>query len=272
MKSYIHFLILIISTLLLHSCREVIEVDTPSAVTKLVIEADIVLTKGKDNSHQIIKLTETGDINAKKPTPATGAEVRITTKDDTDIIFEEKEPGIYSTKRFVAQLNEEYKLNIKYNNEVYQSSNSFVSVPAIKEISQTTDLGYSETTEVVWTWDDPAEANYYYFECAYKTETDTLKESWSWDDSYESGGELYDYFESEDFKKGVEVSISISGISKQYLTFIQLLYHQENAGAGPFSAPPVNVKGNILNITKPENYPYGFFSMREMDVRTYIVQ
>ncbi len=271
MKSYIKIFILVLSSIVLHSCKEVIDVETPSAITKLVIEADLTLTKEKDNSKQTITLTETGDLNTKKPIPAQGADVKISF-DGSVIQFEETQPGIYTTENFVAKLGYEYVLDIEYNKESYQSKQEFVAVSKIKDVGQSIEFGDEiDVPEVIWTWDDPAGVdNFYFFELEY---IDSLNEiqhhNWSWDDSFEDGYEMYDFFETDKFKKGVEIKISISGITKQYNTFLQLLDNQETPNTGPFSSPPVNVRGNILNISNEKNYPYGYFILREKDDVVY---
>jgi len=276
MKLYIKIFILIISTSFLHSCKEIIDVDTPSAVTKLVIEADLTFTKGKDNNKQTITLTETGTLNSKESIPAKGANVSISLEDGPVIQFEETKSGVYTTENFVAKLGYEYVLDIEYNNEKYQSKQEFIAVSEIKEVGQSIEFGnFIDEPEVIWTWDDPVGIdNFYFFEVEYNIDSldEIQRENWSWDDSFEDGNELYDFFESDQLKKGVEIKISVSGITKQYSTFLQLISNQENQAPGPFASTPVNVKGNVLNISKSENYPYGYFILREKDEVVYVFE
>ncbi len=40
-----------------------------------------------------------------------------------------------------------------------------------------------------------------------------------------------------------------------------------NNGGGPFQSPPATVRGNIINTTNSANYPLGYFSLSEVDIR-----
>jgi hypothetical protein len=45
-----------------------------------------------------------------------------------------------------------------------------------------------------------------------------------------------------------------------------------NNGGGPFQSPPATVRGNIINTTDKANYPLGYFSLSEIDFRSYTIQ
>ncbi|MNL29563.1 hypothetical protein D3C87_1512480 [compost metagenome] len=41
---------------------------------------------------------------------------------------------------------------------------------------------------------------------------------------------------------------------------------------GPFQSPPATVKGNIINTTDKNNYPLGYFSLCETDLKKYTIK
>jgi len=41
---------------------------------------------------------------------------------------------------------------------------------------------------------------------------------------------------------------------------------------GPFQSPPATVKGNIINTTNKENYPLGYFSLSETDLKKFTIK
>ena len=52
----------------------------------------------------------------------------------------------------------------------------------------------------------------------------------------------------------------------------KLLNIAGSQGGNPFVAPPATLKGNIVNLTNPDNYPLGYFCLGEIDTKTYTVQ
>ena len=62
------------------------------------------------------------------------------------------------------------------------------------------------------------------------------------------------------------------GCSKRYYQFMFLLLSQTADGAGgPFSTTPATVRGNMVNKSNEDNYPFGFFRLSETDTVEYIV-
>ena len=62
------------------------------------------------------------------------------------------------------------------------------------------------------------------------------------------------------------------GCSKRYYEYMFLFLSQTATGAGgPFSTTPATVRGNMINITKEDNYPLGYFRLSETDTKVYTV-
>lgn len=93
-----------------------------------------------------------------------------------------------------------------------------------------------------------------------------------YNDQFEDGSQLTDYYEYDDILPGDLFQVSLKAISERYDTYLTLLDSQAEADIGPFATPPANVKGNIVNETTPDNYPYGFFIMSENVTEEYIFQ
>ncbi len=83
-------------------------------------------------------------------------------------------------------------------------------------------------------------------------------------DEFQNGNDLFFDFEKEtgddnedaDFEVGERVEISIYGITERFYNYMNLLLEQTENG-NPFSAPPVQLRGNCVNTTNDENYPFG---------------
>ena len=64
---------------------------------------------------------------------------------------------------------------------------------------------------------------------------------------------------------------TLYGISKQYYNYMFTLISQSGESLGPFVTQPATVKGNIINMSNPENYALGYFRVSQEDTYTYVV-
>jgi hypothetical protein len=51
-----------------------------------------------------------------------------------------------------------------------------------------------------------------------------------------------------------------------------LLQQGSDDGGGPFETQPATVRGNCINITNPNNYPFGYFRLSEVDEVIYTIE
>lgn len=279
MPKFIFSISAIILILMFGSCETVVDIDLETSQERLVVEALIRWEKGTAGNNQLIKLQKTipffdGDI-----TPVTGAQVAITSESGTTFTFSETEPGFYETTTFVPAFGTSYTLSINYDNEVYESTETFFPVPEIDEVTQSIDDGFSsEDPEVnIFFTDFPGTEDFYRIFFFQNRIINGVEEpfdmiNFTYDDSFEDGNQLSDFFESELFLPGDIFTIQVFGISEAFNNYIYLIQTQGDADIGPFATPPVNVKGNLKNITTEANYPYGYFSLMEFDSETLIFQ
>ena len=55
--------------------------------------------------------------------------------------------------------------------------------------------------------------------------------------------------------------------------FMFILLQQSNdEGGGPFETQPATVRGNCVNMTNPDNFPFGYFRLSEVDKIIYTVE
>ena len=69
-------------------------------------------------------------------------------------------------------------------------------------------------------------------------------------------------------RKRNTVNIGMYGISKSYYDYIKILISQLG-GVGLFESTPVDVKGNCINTTNPENYAFGYFRLSQVVKTSY---
>ena len=261
------------------SCTDVVDVETPEAESRLVVEASIDWEKGTLGNNQTIKLsTSVPYFDELSNNAAIGASVKIT-NDDTiqEFIFVDQGNGDYTTSIFTPVLNQSYTLEIIYNGEVFTANETLTPVTDIEEVNQSITDGFNdEALEVNVLFNDPInEENFYFFK--FREQGDLLPELLDISDEFTNGNQMKVFFEKEDdedinqteFEPGDIVNIEFFGVSEQYFNYMRLLIEQYGSAGDPFGSVPVPLKGNCLNTTNSEKYAYGYFRLTQAENQTY---
>ncbi len=281
MKTFLRTSILLL-TLILVSCSDVIDVPVQMAPTRLVVEASIDWEKGTTGNEQSIRLsTSTAFFNTTGNTAVAGASVIISNDANGDeFLFVDQNNGEYVTSEFVPILGQSYTLVIIHDGENYVAQETLNSVTDITDIYQGREDGFDdEELEIHIEFTDPAEeANYYLFR--FQKEGNLLPEFEVGNDEFVNGNEIdwwYEVQEDEDTDKvdvlqpGDVVSIEMRGISSAYNDYMEILIEQIG-GVGLFQATPVAVRGNCVNLTNPDNYAHGYFRLTEVNKTSYTIE
>jgi len=274
MKKYIYIFSLLF--IALSSCEDVVDVDLKTSQERLVIEGMFYWEKGTLGNEQNVKLSRTSSYYNNQILAANDATVFVTNKETLEVFnFVEVENGNYHTANFVPIENNRYELTVVFNGETYTAEETLFISPEIEEIVQSTEEGLNtETPEVTVYFNDFIDQEDYY-RVRYDhyrngEEIDVI--DFTYDSRFQENNLLFDFYESEEFEVGDDITISIVKISKQFYTFINILEQQGNGGIGPFSSPPANVKGNCINTTNEAHYPYGYFGLHQVTTATHIIE
>lgn len=276
MQTFIRIMLLLL-TIALTSCEDVIDVPVQTAPTRLVIEASLDWQKGTAGNEQSIKLSaSTAFFETTESTAVTGASVTVTHDVDGELfIFADQNNGEYTTAEFVPVIGQSYTLEIIHNGETYSANETLNAVPDITQLYQDTEEGFNDEdleVHVIFT-DPPKEGNNFLFK--FKKQGELLPVLEVGSDEFVNGNEIDWWYEIEEdddtakleaFAAGDIVTIEMYGISEAYKDYITILIDQIG-GVGLFESTPVSVKGNCVNRTNPENYAYGYFRLTEV-VRT----
>ncbi|CAM4313387.1 DUF4249 domain-containing protein [Zobellia roscoffensis] len=277
MRNYIKITVLLL--VLSISCTDVVDVDVQEAPTRLVIQASLDWEKGTMGNEQMVKLrTSTEFFDTTSNTEVTGASVSVT--NDTsgeEFIFTDQNNGEYITTEFVPVLNQSYTLEVVHNGETYSAQETLMPVTEITDLYQDREDGFdNEELELHVEFTDPVdEENFYLFK--FQRQGDLLPEFEVGYDEFVNGNEIdwwYEQEEDEDTDKievlvpGDVVAIEMYGISEAYYDYMDILIDQIG-GVGIFSATPVSVKGNCVNLTTPDNYAHGYFRLTEVNKASY---
>lgn len=270
MKKIIYILLISLS---FWSCEDVIELDLESAEPRLVIDASLNWYKNTNGNFQFIKLTLSAPFFEDTVPPATGAQVFVTDSFNNKFDFIEDEAGIYRNDDFIPSIDRTYNLNIQYNNETYTATERLISVSPIESVEQNNNGGFSgEETEFKAFYTDPKDIeNFYLFEFINTvSNTQSLE---VYDDEFTDGNRIFAFHSDEDLVAGDELIIRGFGVSERFYEFMNILLQQtDDENGDPFETQPALVRGNCINETNPDNYPFGYFKVSEVSVFSYIVE
>ncbi|MCK0192087.1 DUF4249 domain-containing protein [Arenibacter sp. F20364] len=277
MKSYLKLAVVAI-IVIFTSCTDVIDLEVQTAPTRLTIEASLDWEKGTSGNEQTIKLsTSTPYYDNTTVTAVSGAAVKVTNNTDgSEFVFEDMNNGEYTTSSFVPVIGQSYTLQVLYKGETYTATETLMSVVDISELSQSREDGFDdEIMEINIAFMDPeSEENYYLIKL--KERGDLLVELFDVEDEFANGNEITLFYEKQEdkdtntkeFETGDIVDVELLGISKAYYDYIGILISQ-NEPSGPFGTTPVALRGNCVNLTKPDNYAFGYFRLTEVVKKSY---
>lgn len=278
MQNYIRITILLLS-IVLSSCEDVVDVTVQAAPTRLVIEASLDWEKGTMGNEQRITLrTSTPYFDTASITAATGASVTVTNDVSGDrFVFADQNDGDYTTTEFVPVMGQSYTLEVIHDGQTYEAKETLSAVPDIIDIFQDRIDGFSDEDlelHVIFN-DPPEEGNSYLF--VFQREGELLPDLEVGYDEFVNGNEIDWWYELEDdedtdkdetLQPGDVVDIEMYGISEAYKNYMEILIEQIDRG-GPFQTTPVSVKGNCTNLTDPDNYAHGYFRLTEVNKTNY---
>ncbi|WP_439152659.1 DUF4249 domain-containing protein [Winogradskyella sp.] len=263
----------LLTFIVLLGCEDVIDVDLNTTEPRLVIDASINWIKGTTGNEQSIKLTLSAPFFDDEVPPANDAIVKIIDTNNNVFNFsEEGDSGIYRNNSFVPLIGEIYTLTIDYNDEVYKATEIMKSVSSIDFIEQNNEGGFTgEDIELKAYYTDPVnEENYYFFE--FISDIPVVPTLEVYEDRFTNGNQIFGFYTEEDLESGDEVTIRNYGVSKEFYEFMFILLQQgSQESGGPFETQPATVRGNCVNETNSNNFPFGYFRLSEVDEVIYTV-
>ena len=267
-------IIIILITVFTFSCEDVVDIDLPTAEPRLVIDASINWFKGTTGNDQRIRLTLSVPFYDSEIPPALNAQVFITDLNGNTFTFiDNRNSGLYINTEFIPELNGIYNLTINYNGETFTATETLKSVAEIEYVEQNLEGGFTgEETEIKAYFTDPGDAeNYYFFE--YIPNFNVTPSLDTFKDEFVNGNEIFGFYVDEDLNIGDDIIIRNYGVSERFYEFMFILLQQSSEdGGGPFETQPATVRGNCVNQTNPENFPFGYFRLSEVSEFNYTIE
>lgn len=258
--------------LLSSSCEDAVTLDLETGETKIVVDAEIIWQKGTDGNEQTIKISKTAPYYNNTTPKVSGAQVRIENKNGDIFTFNETEPGSYICTNFVPVIDMDYTLFVTAEGQSFTAVEKLTSVTPIDKVQQgiVPDFDGKNIIELTFTYKDPADkVNFYLTD--YKSAFLLFPEYELTDDELFNGNVITArYSDGDKIKHGSTVEITNRGVSKNFYNYMKLIL--QVYGGSPFSIPPGNIRGNIINTKDSNNFAFGYFRLCEADKVDYLVK
>ncbi|KAF2330214.1 DUF4249 domain-containing protein [Flavobacterium daemonense] len=253
------------------SCEDVVNLDLDTADSKLVIDAEIVWKKGTDGSQQVIKISKTAPYYDGTTPKVSGAIVRVENSNGDVFTFNQTEAGVYTCTNFVPVINMDYKLFIQAEGKTLTAVEKLTSVTPIDKVEQNIvpDFGGKDVIELTFYYKDPIDQENYYV-TDYHSEFLIYPEYEITNDELYNGNEISTRYSHKDMKPGNTVKILHRGVSKNFFNYMKLILDASNSN--PFTIPPGNIRGNIVNTNNADDYALGYFRLCEASEVDYLVK
>lgn len=271
------------------SCENVIDVETPTDVPRLVVEALIRVDDNESFLPVQVKVSQTNNFFEEIP---------VTELESIVILYEEFEDGVsaFTGSSTLAEVAPDtgiyepdpdfmddqriptivifaekvvFSMIIRHQGRVYFAETEYVPAVPIISVQQGNGKFFSDddTELIVLFADDPSRDNNYVFDFDFNEYLVT-------DDEFYQG-QLFEfsYFYDRQFEPGTEIEVSILGADQVFFNYMDLLIEQSGETQGVFQTPVATVRGNVFDITgldndqlvdnvaRPDQFPLGYFAV-----------
>ena len=272
---YFSALLLFALTISLFSCEDVIEVEVQNTTPRLVIDAQFNMYT-KEQRLRLeggVRLSFSANYFDEELPVVKDALVTITHLNsglEYPLLFDES-IGMFVPDKidFLTDFNSKYELSVLHQGQAYTGSTVFVPVPPIlKAVQGTKTLFSGDETEIILSFQDFSEREDFYL---YDFGQEIYRPI---EDRFFQGEEFVfsHFYSSDEVKVGDLITIKAHGVEEQYYNYFNLILTLTDSNGGPFQSLPASSRGNILNVTQPDNYPLGYFLISESDQKQLLIE
>ncbi|GAB5524217.1 MAG: DUF4249 domain-containing protein [Roseivirga sp.] len=264
------------------------EVDIEEGPVRLVVEGRITYNPDDASGYQFIRLSTTAPYFENQAVPAvSGALVAVTNiRTNRRVPFTESDirPGIYETNDLMAEVGEEYRLEIEYNGDQYEAIERLLPVASIDRIFQEFEeetLVSDEGIKVKVDYTDPIDERNFYHWQTYRNDTLLVTAdpgnvfNLISSDEFYNGLTITGFGPSRDFafRGGDMAEVRQYALSESAYIFYRNYYEQVvGVSPGLGDVVPATLRGNIQNLSNPDLYPLGYFEASEVAIAHWVVQ
>jgi len=258
----------ILTVLLFSNCEKVVDIDVPTIEPKLIIDAsfEVLFNESPVTANVVVKLKLSTDyFDDTIPTVSDAIVFLTNTTDGSVINFSDVNlnGNFAPIINFIPKDAIEYELTVVYKSEIYKGTATKVKSTQIDSAIQGDETLFSgKETEVKVTFKDNGDnENYYLFNFTnnlFLPLEDRFFNGTNYNFSF--------FYQEEEIEVPTNVTVTMSGITKDYFTYFRILQNQSGtSGGGPFQSVPSSLLGNVINTTNEANFPLGYFHISETD-------
>ena len=258
----------ILTVLLFSNCEKVVDIDVPTIEPKLIIDAsfEVLFNESPVTANVAVKLKLSTDYFDETIPNVSDAIVFLTNTTDGSVInFSDVNlnGNFAPIINFIPKDAIEYELTVVYKSEIYKGNATKVKSTQIDSAIQGDETLFSgKETEVKVTFKDNGDnENYYLFNFTnnlFLPLEDRFFNGTNYNFSF--------FYQEEEIEVPTNVTVTMSGITKDYFTYFRILQNQSGtSGGGPFQSVPSSLLGNVINTTNEDNFPLGYFHISETD-------
>ena len=258
----------ILTVLLFSNCEKVVDIDVPTIEPKLIIDAsfEVLFNESPVTANVSVKLKLSTDyFDDTIPTVSDAIVFLTNTADNAVINFSDVNLNGNFTPiiNFIPKDAIAYELTVIYKNEIYKGNATKVKSTKIDSAIQGDETLFSgKEIEVKVAFKDNVDnENYYLFNFTnnlFLPLEDRFFNGTNYNFSF--------FYQEEEIEVPTNVTVTMSGITKDYFTYFRILQNQSGtSGGGPFQSVPSSLLGNVINTTNEDNFPLGYFHISETD-------
>lgn len=248
-------------------CEDVVDIDLSTETPKFVIDARGIQQENQDTLYLLVRLSQTAGFYKNQVPKISDAEVSVQIENQ-DIDIPQVSEGTYATVMPILY-NTDYTLHVSWKDQEYEGTTQLYKTVPFDYTEQSNNTIDPDLTSINAYFTDPEnEDNFYFFTFISKYG----KSNDFTDDALINGSQVSTFY-ADEFDPGDEIQVNIMGIGERYYNYISVLLPQTQDNAGnPFSTAPSTVRGNLKNLTQPEDFPLGYFRLSQEFQITYVVE
>ena len=259
----------ILTVLLFSNCEKVVDIDVPTIEPKLIIDAsfEVLFNATPVTANVVVKLKLSTDYFDETIPTVSDAIVFLTNTADSSVInFSDVNlnGNFKPIINFIPKDAIEYELTVIYKSEIYKGNATKVKSTQIDSAIQGDETLFSgKEIEIKVAFKDNVDnENYYLFNFTnnlFLPLEDRFFNGTNYNFSF--------FYQEEEIEVPTNVTVTMSGITKDYFTYFRILQNQSGtSGGGPFQSVPSSLLGNVINTTNEDNFPLGYFHISETDI------
>jgi hypothetical protein len=279
MNLILNLCLLAVTIIIFSACEKETNLDLKNNRPKLVVEGNVLLGIDTTMKQQEIKLSLTENYTGNSnPLPVTNAIVMVNDGTNT-YTYNHIENGVYRSS-FVAATNKTYKLIINYEGDEYNAYETVkVGGAAIDSLTVNyfpSALGSPEGNFITVNATDPLNERNFYVWQLYINDKLMINPSPGniyraiQKDDFFNGQPLLNYLPFDNFPvvTGDIARLHQLNISEQMYNYYYSIFNLTASSPVSGDVPPGNIKGNIVNLNKPDKNALGYFGACSISIKT----